>query len=89
MFDREKIKKGILLACHKRHISAEMIDDAVDEIEKELLNKDTNEISTRVIGNTVLRRLGKIDKVAWLRFASVYLEFENLEDFENAINKVI
>jgi transcriptional repressor NrdR len=84
-FDRDKIKKGILLACHKRPVSAEMIESAVEEVEQELLRKDSTEITTRTIGGAVLRKLKKIDKVAWLRFASVYLEFENLDDFEKAI----
>lgn len=86
-FDREKIKKGILLACHKRPISAELINNVVDDVERELLNKDTNEIQSKVIGGTVLKKLRKIDRVAWLRFASVYLEFEDLRDFEKAIEK--
>jgi len=84
-FDREKIKKGLLLACHKRPVSAELIDNIVDEVEQELLRKDSAEIPSRTIGNAILKRLKRIDKVAWLRFASVYLEFENLIDFEKAI----
>lgn len=86
-FDREKIKKGLLLACHKRPVSMEMMNSIVDEVEQELLKKDSAEISTKVIGNEVLRRLKKTDRVAWLRFASVYLEFEDLADFEKAIEK--
>lgn len=87
-FEREKIKKGILLACHKRPVSAEMIESIVEEVEQELLRKDSVEIPSRMIGNAILKRLKKIDKVAWLRFASVYLEFENLEDFEKTIEKL-
>ena len=87
-FEREKIKKGILYACHKRPVSAEMIDSIVDEVEQELLKKDSAEIPSRVIGNAVLKRLKKADRVAWLRFASVYLEFEDLEDFGKAIEGI-
>ncbi len=87
-FDREKIKRGILKACEKRPVSIELIDEAVDEIERELLRRDTVEIPSKVIGNAVLRKLKKIDKVAWLRFASVYLEFSDLSDFEKAIEKI-
>lgn len=87
-FEREKIKKGILLACHKRPVSAEMIESIVEEVEQELLRKDSVEIPSRMIGNAILKRIKKIDKVAWLRFASVYLEFENLEDFEKTIEKL-
>ncbi|MFZ5366061.1 MAG: transcriptional regulator NrdR [Patescibacteria group bacterium] len=87
-FDREKIKKGILLACHKRPVSLEAIDNIVDEAEQELLRKDSAEIPSKIIGNAVLKRLKKADKVAWLRFASVYLEFSDLSDFEKAIEKI-
>lgn len=87
-FDREKIKKGILLACHKRPVSLDLIDNMVDEVEQELLRKDSAEISSKTIGNSVLKRLKKVDKVAWLRFASVYLEFSDLSDFEKAIEKI-
>lgn len=87
-FDREKIKRGILLACHKRPVSAEQIEQTVDEVEQELLRKDTAEVPSKTIGNVVLKKLKKIDKVAWLRFASVYLEFADLKDFEKAIEKI-
>lgn len=86
-YDREKIKKGVLLACHKRPVSAENIDLIVDEVEQELLKKNSAEIPSKVVGNEVLRKLKKADRVAWLRFASVYLEFEDLADFEKAIEK--
>ena len=87
-FDREKLKRGILRACHKRPVSVEMIEEVVDGVEQELLKKDSAEILSKTIGNAVLKRLKKIDKVAWLRFASVYLEFSDLKDFEKAIEKV-
>lgn len=87
-FDREKIKRGILRAIEKRPVSLELVDEVVDQVERELLKKETEEIPSRVIGNSILKRLRKIDKVAWLRFASVYLEFEDLTDFERAIEKV-
>lgn len=86
-FDREKIKKGILKAIEKRPVSLELVDEIVSEVEREMLKKETQEVSTRVIGNAVLKRLRKIDKVAWLRFASVYLEFADLSDFEKTIQK--
>lgn len=86
-FDEEKIKKGILKAIEKRPVSLELVDEIVSEVEREMLKKETQEVSTRVIGNAVLKRLRKIDKVAWLRFASVYLEFADLSDFEKTIQK--
>ncbi|MBI4033291.1 MAG: transcriptional repressor NrdR [Candidatus Blackburnbacteria bacterium] len=84
-FDREKLKRGILKAIEKRPVSLELIDEVASEVEREMLRKETEEISSRQIGNAVLRKLRKIDKVAWLRFASVYLEFEDLSDFEKAM----
>lgn len=86
-FDREKIKRGILRAIEKRPVSLELVDEVASEVEREMLKKEKEEIPSRVIGNAVLSRLRKIDKVAWLRFASVYLEFEDLRDFERTIDK--
>jgi transcriptional repressor NrdR len=84
-FDREKIKRGILRAIHKRPISLEQVEFIVSEIEREMLNKEKEEIPSKEVGQAVLKKLKKIDKVAWLRFASVYLEFEDLKDFSKAI----
>ena len=84
-FDREKVKRGILRAIEKRPVSLELVDDIVNEVEREMLKREKEEVSSRAIGEAVLKRLKKIDRVAWLRFASVYLEFEDLKDFEKAI----
>lgn len=86
-FDKEKIKRGILRAVEKRPVSMDLIDDIVEQVEREMLRKESEEIPSREIGNAILKRLRKVDKVAWLRFASVYLEFEDLKDFEKAIIK--
>jgi transcriptional repressor NrdR len=85
VFDKEKVKRGILRAIEKRPVSLDLVDDITDQVEMELLRSDRQEIPTKVIGNAVLKRLKKVDKVAWLRFASVYLEFEDLTDFEKLI----
>ena len=85
MFDKEKIKKGITRAVEKRPVSIELVNDIVDEIEREMLRMEKEEVPTKKIGQAVMKRLKKIDKVAWLRFASVYLEFDDLVDFEKAI----
>jgi len=87
-FEREKLKRGILRAIEKRPVSLELIDEVVDEVEREMLRKGTEEVPSKMIGNAVLKRLKKIDKVAWLRFASVYMEFEDVRDFEKAIDKI-
>lgn len=86
-FDREKIRHGILRAIQKRPVSLETIEKVIEDIEREMLRSERQEISSRVIGNAVLKRLKKVDKVAWLRFASVYLEFEDLSDFEKLIER--
>ena len=87
VFEKEKIKRGILRAIEKRPVSLDLVDDVTDQVEMEMLRSEKQEIPTRTIGNAVLKRLKKIDKVAWLRFASVYLEFEDISDFEKIMEK--
>jgi len=84
-FDREKIKRGVLRAIEKRPVSLDLVNEIVSQVEREMLRKKTEEVGSRTIGNAIMKRLKKIDRVAWLRFASVYLEFEDLKDFEKAI----
>lgn len=84
-FEALKIRKGLIRAFEKRPVSIEQIDDIVDQVEREMLNKQREEVTSREIGGAVSRRLKAIDKVAWLRFASVYFEFDNLKDFEEAM----
>ena len=84
-FDREKLKRGILRAIEKRPVSVELVNDVVDQVEMEMLRREKEEISSKSIGIAVLKRLKKIDKVAWLRFASVYLAFGDLDDFQKLI----
>ena len=85
LFDREKIKRGIVRALEKRPVAMGVIDEIVGDIEREMLKEEKEEIPTTVIGKAVLKRLKKVDKVAWLRFASVYFEFEDLGDFEKLL----
>lgn len=84
-FDREKVKRGILRAIEKRPVSLDKVQELVDQVEREMLRGEKEEVSSKVIGRAVMKRLKKLDKVAWLRFASVYFEFEDLEDFGRAI----
>jgi len=84
-YDKEKIKRGILRAVEKRPISLDLVNDIVDQVEMEVLKSEKEEVHTRFIGKEVMKRLKKVDKVAWLRFASVYLEFEGLDDFKGVI----
>jgi len=87
LFEKEKLRGGITKALEKRPVSIDLINQTVDDLERELLSQEKEEISTELIGKLVLKKLKKIDKVAWLRFASVYLEFNNIKDFEKAIKK--
>src|SRR3972149_6269706 len=66
-FDKEKIKRGILRAVLKRPVSINQVEDVVDDIEREMLRREEAEVVSRVIGNAILKRLKKLDKVAWLR----------------------
>ncbi len=87
-FNKEKVRSGVLKAIEKRPVPLAAVDKLVNQVEKEMLQKETSEISTRKIGQAVLKRLKKLDQVAWLRFASVYLAFEDITDFEAAIHKI-
>jgi transcriptional repressor NrdR len=86
-FDSDKLVRGIVRAVGKRPVSLSQVVEIVNEVEREMLKKQTQEVATQVVGKAVLKRLKRIDKVAWLRFASVYLEFEDLSDFETLIEK--
>ena len=87
-FDKEKIRKGILNSCIKRPISLKVIDKIVDEVEKEVLLKDSSEIQSIEIGEIVLKKLKKVDDVAYIRFASVYREFKEVENFNTEVAKI-
>ena len=89
-FDREKIERGIERALEKRPVSRLQIESLINEIEDEtaILSKDSREIGAKVIGDLILERLSVLDKVAYIRFASVYRHFENLDEFIREINKL-
>lgn len=86
-FDKEKIVKGIKIAAQKR-ISDEEIEAMADEIEIKILNRKSPKVSASDIGRMVLNRLKKVDKISYIRFASVYLGFEGIEDFKSAIREI-
>ena len=88
-FDRDKLKGGILRACEKTDVSIDQIDNIVDEIERELLAADTVEVESKKIGNMVAQRLKRLDKIAYIRFASVFRQFLDLEDFEKELKKLL
>lgn len=84
-FDREKLKRGIMKAMKKRKIEEEQINELLTEVEQSLLNSDKQEVSTVDIGQMVLARLIKIDKLGALLFAAVYKDFQTLEDLEKEL----
>lgn len=86
-FDSEKLRRGVLRAVSKRPVTLMTVDDTVRFVEQEMMKRESREIPSQIIGRAVLKRLKKIDRVAWLRYASVYLEFEDLADFEELIEK--
>lgn len=86
-FDREKVKRGVVRSIQKRPVTLETVETLIDDVEREMLRSDKQEVTSKDVGRSILKRLRKIDKVAWLRFASVYLEFDNLDDFEKLITK--
>ena len=88
-FDRSKIEAGILRACHKRPISANQINMLVDEIETEVFNREEKEISSAVIGEIVMDKLKDIEAVAYVRFASVYREFKDVNTFMDELKKML
>lgn len=88
-YDRSKIEAGILRACHKRPVSAAQIDRLVDEIETEIFNREEKEVSSSDIGEIVMDRLRGLEAVAYVRFASVYREFKDINTFMNELKKIL
>lgn len=88
-YDRSKIESGIIRACHKRPISADQVRQLVDEVEAFIFNKEVREISTREIGEVVMEKLKALDSVAYVRFASVYREFKDVNTFMDALKKMV
>ena len=87
-FERNKLKNGILKACEKRPISEDAIENLIDEIEKELRNYEDTEINSSIIGQLVMKKLKKLDKIAYIRFASVYREFTDINSFEKELKNL-
>ena len=86
-YNREKLFRGVLIACAKRPISSEQIDSLIASIEAELRNSNTTQIPSKQLGNMVMQRLRTIDDVAYIRFASVYKDFKSVEEFKNALEE--
>lgn len=88
-YDREKIEAGVLRACHKRPVSANQITALVDEVENEVFNLGEKEIQSRVIGELVMNKLRDLDMVAYVRFASVYREFKDINTFMDELKNML
>ena len=87
-FSREKITNGIIKACEKRPISIETINKLVNKIEEKLKNETPDEVSSSIIGELVISELRTLDEVAYVRFASVYRQFKDVNSFVKEINKL-
>ena len=88
-YDRSKIEAGVLRACHKRPISAAQITQLVDEVETEIFNREEKEVPSAVIGELVMDKLKNLEAVAYVRFASVYREFKDINTFMDELKKVL
>lgn len=87
-FDREKLKKGLMKATWKRPVTTRQIEEMIDDIEMVLRNKKSTEVRSWEVGNLVINRLKKIDPLAYLLFASVYRDFQDIDDFVSEIKKM-
>lgn len=87
-YDREKIMQGLLKACEKRECSEEDLEAIIDDVEMRLLSRKSTQVSSSDIGRMLLTRLKKLDKIAYLRFASVFLEFESVVEFKKEIKEI-
>ena len=88
-FDREKLRRGIWRASGKTTLTGDVVDRIVDEVEKELIGGEVTEFSSKKIGELVAKRLKKIDKIAYIRFSSVFKQFVDIEDLEKEVHKLI
>ena len=88
-YDRSKIEAGVLRACHKRPISVGQINQLVDEVETEICNREEKEISSTLSGEIVMNKIKDLDSVAYVRFASVYREFKDVNTFMSELKKVL
>jgi transcriptional repressor NrdR len=87
-FERDKLKGSMMLALRKRPVNTESIDGALDRIEERLVQLAEREVASDRIGELVMRELKKLDKVAYIRFASVYRNFEDVDEFSDAIREI-
>ena len=87
-YDRDKVRKGILRACEKRSVSINQIEKILDAIEGQINNSLEREVTSEFIGELVMEKLRELDEVAYVRFASVYRQFKDINTFMNELNKL-
>lgn len=87
-YDEHKIRSSFMKALHKRPVAMKSVDNAIDAIRQDVLMHGEREISSRIIGDLVMEQLSKLDKVAYIRFASIYRSFQDITDFTNIIQQV-
>lgn len=87
-FDPQKVKRGIIKACEKRPVSMEKIEQTVHDIENKLKSSNKKEVKSDIIGEMIMNSLKKLDEVAYIRFASVYREFKDINDFKKQIKEL-
>lgn len=88
-YDRTKIEAGVLRACYKRPISVDRINRLIDDVETEIFNLEAKEVPSTVIGEAVMDKLKDLEAVAYVRFASVYREFKDVNTFMNELKKIL
>lgn len=88
-YDRSKIESGVIRSCHKRPVSTQQINAMIDDIENRIFNLEEKEVATSVIGELVMESLKDLDEVAYVRFASVYREFKDVNTFMEELGKLL
>jgi len=89
VFNRDKVRMGMIRACEKRNISVNLIEEFIDELERDLKETGEKEIPAREIGKRVMEKLHQLDDVAYVRFASVYREFKDVNDFMSELKNLL
>jgi transcriptional repressor NrdR len=89
VFSREKVRQGMARACEKRNISVEIIEEFIDNLERDLKEFEEKEIPSSIIGEKIMTKLHELDEVAYVRFASVYREFKDVNDFFSELKKLL
>ena len=87
-FDREKVLRGVRLACNKRPVAMDRIEKFIDELERDLVESEAKEVESQELGERVMKKLRELDEVAYVRFASVYRSFRDIDEFRSELDKM-